>query len=80
MAGTNVTYEGKWGYWLGNRRANGSPLSISFNGLATSDANPGQQLHRITYFNAAGDRPTPGLRTIELTLTDGDGGTSSASR
>lgn len=51
-----------------------SPLVVSFNGNATLRAV--SALVKAITFEATGDAPTGGVRTIEFRVSDGDGGTS----
>ncbi|MCB2048882.1 MAG: tandem-95 repeat protein [Novosphingobium sp.] len=56
---------------------NGNPYVITFNAEATPDR-VSLVLPLIGYRNASGDNPTPGDRTLEFTITDGDGGSDTA--
>ncbi|TDQ73713.1 MBG domain-containing protein [Sphingobacterium yanglingense] len=76
ISGSNVTYEGTTiGTWTGGTGAN--DLIISFNG----NANPtsAQALIRnLTYMNTNDTDPSTAVRTVAVTINDGDGGTSAA--
>src|SRR5690606_19285642 len=72
--GTTLTYGGAMiGTVSGGR--DGADLSVSLNGNATAEAV--QALVRnLTYANNNGDDPTTDFLIVEMTLTDGQGGTS----
>lgn len=72
VSGTDVSYEGTViGTFAGGTGT--SDLVISFNANATQAATAAL-VRAITYDNTDTDSPTPGTRTIQFTLDDGDGG------
>ncbi len=74
VSGNDVTYSGTIiGSFSGGLNS-GSPLVFNLN--ANADATSTQALMRnITFWNTS-DNPATAARTIDFTLTDGDGGTS----
>ncbi|MEM7405851.1 MAG: DUF4347 domain-containing protein [Pseudomonadota bacterium] len=75
--GTNVTFGGVViGTVTGG--SGGTDLVVTFNANSTPEAV--QALMRnLSYENTDNDDPTAGARTIDITVTDGDGGTTAAS-
>ncbi len=76
VSGASVTYAGvAIGSMSGG--AGGQPLVIAFNGNATPEATQAL-LRNLVYANSNPTAPTPGARTVQVTLEDGDGGSTSA--
>ena len=76
VAGATVTYGGvAIGTFAGG--TGGANLLVTFNASATPAAAQ-VLLRNITFANTDLDAPTPGARTVQFVLTDGDGGTSGA--
>ena len=71
---TTITYAGN-AIATFAENANNSGLVITFNSNATLGATTAL-LHNITFENSNADNPTLGVRTVDFTLTDGDGGFS----
>ncbi|MFK8401434.1 DUF4347 domain-containing protein [Pseudomonas sp. BGr12] len=77
VSGANISYGGVLiGTYTGG--IGGSNLVVTFNSAATAAA--AQALVRnLTYVNSNGLDPNTATRTISVTVSDGDGGTSAAS-
>ncbi|QEY71290.1 DUF4347 domain-containing protein [Pseudomonas denitrificans (nom. rej.)] len=77
VSGANISYGGVLiGTYTGG--SGGSNLVVTFNSVATAAA--AQALVRnLTYVNSNGLDPNTSARTISVTVSDGDGGTSAAS-
>lgn len=76
-AGSNVSVSGTVVGTLGNTLSTGSDLVVNLNGNATP-TNMATLIAAATYENTDTDNPTTGARTVAITLSDGDGGTSDA--
>ncbi|MET1077874.1 MAG: Ig-like domain-containing protein [Pseudomonas sp.] len=77
VSGSAVSYGGvQIGTFSGG--ANGSDLSVSLNGSATPAA-VAALLRNLTYDNGAATNPSLATRTVGISVTDGDGGTSNLS-
>ncbi|MEN2388563.1 Ig-like domain-containing protein, partial [Comamonas sp. A7-5] len=76
VSGVNVTYGGVViGSYTGG--SGGNNLVVTFNSAATAAA--AQALVRnLTYLNSNGFDPSTTARTLSVTITDGDGGTSAS--
>jgi hypothetical protein len=73
VSGSDVTFAGtKIGSFSGG--AGSTPLVVALNAAATPART--QALARALTFKTLGDAPSTTARTLSLTLTDGDGGTS----
>ena len=73
LSGSSILVGGQIiGTWTGG--TSGTPLAITFN--ADADVNEVQAVYESITFRTNSDNPTEGIRTISVTLTDGDGGTS----
>ncbi|GAG06978.1 unnamed protein product, partial [marine sediment metagenome] len=74
VSGSDVTYEGTTiGTWAGGTDGS-TPLVITLNGNSTPTSAQAL-LRNITYENVS-ENPSTSARTVQYTLTDGDGGTS----
>ncbi|GAG39745.1 unnamed protein product, partial [marine sediment metagenome] len=74
VSGGDVTYEGTTiGTWAGGTDGS-TPLVITLNGNSTPTSAQAL-LRNITYENVS-ENPSTSARTVQYTLTDGDGGTS----
>ena len=73
LSGMYVLYGGTsiGTYWGGTGT---TPMTVSFNAQATPEAV--QALMRNMIFSTAGENPSGAARSMNITLTDGDGGTS----
>ncbi|MDD5723176.1 MAG: choice-of-anchor D domain-containing protein, partial [Syntrophales bacterium] len=74
-AGSNVSVGGTVIGTLGNNIAAGNDLVVNFNGNATP-ARVTTLIQAPTYENTDAGTPTTGARTTDVTVNDGDGGTS----
>jgi hypothetical protein len=73
LSGTNVLYGGmSIGTFSGGNGT--TPMTVSFNAQATPEAV--QALMRNMMFSTAGENPSGAARSMNIMLTDGDGGTS----
>ncbi|QKX05081.1 T9SS type A sorting domain-containing protein [Aquimarina sp. TRL1] len=77
-AGSNIIVSGTTIGTLNNTIAEGNDLLITFNTHATLNSIQ-SVLQAITYENINTDNPATNTRNIEITLNDGDGGTSTPS-
>ena len=74
VSGSDITYGGTViGTWSGTGDA-GTPLTVNLNANASVAAT--QALLRNLSFRNTSDHPTAGLRQFSVTVSDGDGGTS----
>ena len=76
-AGSNVSVGGTVIGTLGNNIAAGNDLVVNFNASATP-ANVATLTQALTYANSDTSAPSTAARTIQVTVNDGDGGTSTA--
>ena len=77
LSGANITYGGVViGSFAGG--SGGSDLVLTFNANATP-VEVARVLENITFENTNTTAATPGARSVQFILTDGDGGTSTAS-
>lgn len=74
--GSNVSVSGTVVGILGNNIVAGNDLTVNLNSNATP-ARVQTLLQALTYENVDATNPTPGARTVRITVSDGDGGTSS---
>lgn len=73
LSGTNIMYGGtSIGTFSGGTGT--TPMTVSFNAQATPEAV--QALMRNMMFSTAGEAPSGAARSMNIMLTDGDGGTS----
>ncbi|MCI5064264.1 hypothetical protein MRY87_00915, partial [bacterium] len=78
-AGSNVLVDGAVIGTLTSAISTGEPLAITLTSEATV-ARVQTLLRAVTYENLSSNTPTPGLRTVDFTATDGDGGTTGVHR
>ncbi|SDM12851.1 Ig-like domain-containing protein [Oryzisolibacter propanilivorax] len=77
VSGSTLTYGGvAIGTFTGGSGSN--DLLITFNSTSATPAAVGALLHNLVYDNSNVDNPTASARTLSVTVSDGDGGTSTA--
>ncbi len=79
LSGTNVTYGNtNIGYYTGSV-SNTNLLTVTFTNTSATQTAAQKVISRIAFTNSS-DNPTAGSRSITVSVSDGDGGTTSASK